>query len=91
MPTFNTNIDTYVDVDINIYDFLIACDDNDISVIIRYLQEEGYISNKKHRIDSSNYQVNQAIKKIAMSSHNLTPEQEKILIELGDQLILYPV
>jgi hypothetical protein len=91
MPLFNAYIDTNIDVDIEIDDFLIACSDDDISNIIKYLQEEGHLPNGKHEIDSSNYQVNQAIKKIVMSSHNLTPEQEKILIELGDQLILYPV
>lgn len=91
MPSINGYINDYIDVDIDVNDFLNSCDDDDIHEIIKSLQEEGYLKSNIHIINSSNYQVNQAIKKIAMSSHNLTPEQEKILIELGDQLILYPV
>lgn len=91
MPLVNGYINDFIDVDIDINDFLSSCTNDDIHEIIESLREEGYLEVDKPIINSSNYQVNQAIKKIAMNSHNLTPEQEKILIELGDQLILYPV
>lgn len=41
----NINIDQYIDVDINIDDFISECSSDDIKYLIKVLSEEGYLNN----------------------------------------------
>ncbi len=89
MPSFLPNYD-YIDIDPE--EYLSDCNDSEIKEIIEILQDWGDIPRlSNNNGGSSNYEVNDAIKKISISLHNLTPQQEKTLIELGNQLILHSV
>jgi hypothetical protein len=87
MPSY---LSDYIDIDPE--EYLSDCNDSEIKEIIEILQDWGDIpSLSNNNGNSSNYEVNDAIKKISISLHNLTPQQEKTLIELGNQLILHSV
>ena len=88
MPSY---LPDYIDIDPE--EYLSDCNDSEIKEIIEILQDWGDIPRLSNNDNgkSSNYEVNDAIKKISISLHNLTPQQEKTLIELGNQLILHSV
>jgi hypothetical protein len=47
MPTIEVNVDTYVDVDVDIIDILEECSKSEIEDILGYLEENEFISGKQ--------------------------------------------
>lgn len=60
MPNINVNVDTYIDIDIDVLDVLEECSDKEIKDVLDYLEENNFIKssdrvNKKLTISEINY------------------------------------
>ena len=80
MPTFYAE-----DLDIDVDEFLDACNDKEINQIIEWLREEEYISNyRKTETESINDSIfNDAVIKIQNHRISLSREEEEFILNIA--------
>lgn len=80
MPTFYAE-----DLDIDVDEFLDACNDKEINQVIEWLREEEYISNYSiAEIDSINDSIfNDAVIKIQNHRISLSREEEEFILNIA--------
>jgi hypothetical protein len=77
MPEIEVNVDQYIDVDVNVEDFLDACDESEIEEVIDWLAENNY------KLNLGNYTNKDLIKLINVIS--LTVEDEILLNNIANK------
>jgi hypothetical protein len=82
MPTFNN------DLDIDINDFIYACDSSDIEELIEELKYHGYLtSTAGTSIENSiDEQWVEAMNKLSISRMQLTKEEEELIYKIVSKL-----
>ncbi len=78
-----------LDVDIDIDEFLSNCSKRDVDYIIQCLREDGHldqnvIDNKKSTKDND---WENSLDKLKINRHQLTVEEENILLKICDRLV----
>lgn len=86
MPTFYEE----TDFDISVDDFLEECNSREITEIIEYLEEMGYLKSYEKKYSKAEGVMEEIfqekIKKISESKHRLTLEEEDIIAKIADRL-----
>jgi len=77
MPEIEVNVDQYIDVDVNVEDFLDACDESEIEEVIEWLAENDY---KLNINDDTNKDLIKLINVIS-----LTVEDEILLNNIANK------
>ena len=79
----------YLDMDIDVDDFLDECSASEIKEVIKWLVESGYIEDpeisKKARGSSSQI-FDEAVRKLLGNSHRFTCEEEELIINLAKRI-----
>ena len=90
MPNILVPVDTEIDVDVEVNDFLDTCGSSDIEQIIEYLIEEGHIN----KFAVNDYNINQsvteiefedALKKLQGNWNRLSSDDEQTIVKIANQ------
>jgi hypothetical protein len=84
MPSFYSDAEVEVDVT----EFLEACNSYEIKEVIEYLEDEGHISrknrfNEKASLNESDYLHNLSV--LIGNYHNVTKEEEKVISKIAER------
>lgn len=89
MPRFYEYVETEVDLDISVEDFLDECDSSDIEDIIKRLNKEGYLTSLICLDDDNKsliqIEMEENLTKILNNRHNLTMEEEEIIKKIASK------
>jgi hypothetical protein len=77
MPEF-----TPEDVDINVWEFVDACDEEEIEELLEYLKEKGYLDNKENRSMNESMFMD-ALNKIKNNWLSLSREEEDVILNIA--------
>jgi hypothetical protein len=90
MPNILVPVDTEIDIDIEVNDFLDTCDSSDIEEIIEYLIEEGHIN--KFAVNDFNInqsvtesQFEESLKKLLGNWNRLCSDDEATILKIANQ------
>lgn len=87
MATVNTNINTDVEIDINVRDFLSECSKREITEVKDWLRNSGYLDSKDHVVSPS---VNEVfflkhIDNLKERYSQLSREDESTIIKISEK------
>lgn len=88
MPEFSES--TYVDIDIEVNDFLEECTSHEIEEVIEWLKENGDIKNDIFIQKGSNFQddiFNENLNKLIGNRWKLSSEDEETILRISEKLI----
>jgi len=90
MPNILVPVDTEIDVDVEVNDFLDACDSSEIEEIIDYLIEEGHINKfavNDYNTDQSVTEIEfeDALKKLQGNWNRLSSDDEATILKIANQ------
>lgn len=88
MPEFSES--TYVDIDIDVDEFLEECTTHEIQEVIEWLKENGNIENDVIIQDNSNFQddiFNENLNKLIGNRWKLSSEDEETILRISEKLI----
>jgi|APSaa5957512576_1039674.scaffolds.fasta_scaffold06132_6 hypothetical protein len=81
------NYSTYVDVDVDVDEFLDNCSDYDITDIIEWLTDEGHLEKGTVLRNANDTIWNDEIRKLYDATHLLTSEEEEVILKITKKLI----
>lgn len=84
MPRFYEYVETEVDVDISVRDFLEECDTDDIERLIKLLKEDGYLRGNVSILEDDTFtlqemEMKNALTKIFENRLGLSMEEEEMI------------
>lgn len=85
MPTIEVNVNTYVDVDVDIIDILEECSKSEIEDILGYLEENEFISGKQKIDLNATYdevEFNEVVNKLSRLYLQIDQEDWKTIQKL---------
>jgi hypothetical protein len=91
MPNILVPVDTEIEVNVEVNDFLDTCDSSDIEEIVEYLIEEGHINkfavNDYYYTDQSvtESQFEDALKKLQGNWNRLSSDDEAAILKIANQ------
>ena len=90
MPNILVPVDTEIDVDVEVNDFLDACDSSEIEEIIEYLIETGHINKSAvndYNTDQSVTEIEfeDALKKLQGNWNRLSSDDEATILKIANQ------
>ena len=90
MPNILVPVDTEIDVDVEVNDFLDACDSSEIEEIIDYLIEDGHINKfavNDYNTDQSVTEIEfeDALKKLQGNWNRLSSDDEATILKIANQ------
>lgn len=88
MPEFSES--TYVDIDIDVDEFLEECVAHEIEEVIEWLGENGHIKNDVIIQENSNFQddiFNENLNKLIGNRWKLSSEDEETILRISEKLI----
>ena len=75
----------YISVDVDIDDFLDACNDKDIKYVIEYLKESGHLRDRD--LSENVTELDDSLLKIMNTQIQLTVEEETTLKNIANRLV----
>ena len=85
MPTIYSYVETEVDVEIDVVEFVDSCDQEEINSLIEYLTEEGHLSNKikdESKMTSTESEFNQQLALLSEKFYQMTKEETDLIESL---------
>lgn len=87
MPNILVNVDTEIDVDVEVNDFLEDCDNSEIEEIVNWLQNNGYLRetsvDKSTEVCATEAEFMNALDKLYTKWNMLSKEEEQTILNLA--------
>jgi hypothetical protein len=85
MPSILVNVDTEIDVDVEVNDFLEDCSDYEIEEIISWLKDKDYLKNTDtdRQVCATELEYMEALDKLQTKWNVLTKEEEAFVLNLA--------
>lgn len=87
MPSILVNVDTEIDVDVEVNDFLEDCDDSEIDEIVDWLQNNGHLRetsvDKITEVCATEAEYMEALDKLYTKWNMLSKEEEQFILNIA--------
>lgn len=87
MPSILVNVDTEIDVDVEVNDFLEDCDDSEIDEIVDWLQNNGHLRensvDKITEVCATEAEYMEALDKLYTKWNVLSKEEEQFILNIA--------